>query len=170
MAISGHDLFYLFRGGLNLSTCPKYAHVLYVGPRHDRDSGGLWNCCIHTGLSSSNTLKHQSRGVVGRGRRSTASTHFFVWNNPLFAFYVHLWPCESGVHPLLMASTHFLWRPPPSLLGLHPCSSLCQLIGGTPKFDDISDFILGSLYWLPIQQRMQLKTLSHMRKCFVGVV
>src|SRR6218665_2829585 len=69
-----------------------------------------------------------------------------------------------------MASTHFLWRPPPSLLGLHPCSSLCQLIGGTPKFHDISDFILGSLYWLPIQQRMQLKTLSHMRNCFVGVV
>jgi len=28
-------------------------------------------------------------------------------------FYVHLWPCES------LASTHFLWRPYTSFLGLH---------------------------------------------------
>jgi len=43
-----------------------------------------------------------SRGAVGRRWRWTASTHFFVWNDPLCAFYVRLWPCVG------LASIHFL--------------------------------------------------------------
>jgi len=51
----------------------------------------------------------ESRGVVERARRGTASTHFFVLNDPLcrlrFMYFVALQ--TSGVQPLLMASTHF---------------------------------------------------------------
>jgi len=57
------------------------------------------------------------RGAVGRGRGWTASTHFFVWNDPLRTFYVHvrLCPCES------LASTRFSWR-------LHTVHSIYEMI------------------------------------------
>jgi len=51
----------------------------------------------------------------GSGRRFTASTHFFLWDDPFRTFYVHFWPSD-------------VWRPPTSygvhqlpFLGQHPC-------------------------------------------------
>src|SRR6218665_1465634 len=61
------------------------------------------------------TLFGSAEGVVGRGRRWTASTHFFVRKYPFCTFYVHFWPCKR------LAPTHFLFRPPTSFSGLHPC-------------------------------------------------
>jgi len=67
----------------------------------------LENCIFM--LSGGEFLPRIYRGVVGRLRMWTTSTHFFVWNDPLCTFYVRLWPSES------LASTHFLWHPPASL-------------------------------------------------------
>jgi len=54
-----------------------------------------------TSYNSKQNSMVRNSGVFGSGRRRTASTHFFVWNDPLCKFYVRLWPCES------LASTHF---------------------------------------------------------------
>jgi len=48
-------------------------------------------------------------------------------------------------------------------------NAAARLIGGIPKFGHISAFIRDSLHWLPIQQRIQFKTLSLMRNCLTGM-
>src|SRR6218665_2396934 len=42
------------------------------------------------------------------------------------------------------------------------------IIGGIPKFSNISSFIRNSLYCLPIRQRIQLKIYSIVRNCLTG--
>src|SRR5688572_31087813 len=49
------------------------------------------------------------------------------------------------------------------------CQYTYFVIGGIPKFGHISAFIRDSLHWLPIQQRVQFKTISLMRNCLTGV-
>jgi len=89
-----------------------------------------------------------SRVVVIHGRMWTASTHFFVWNDPLCTFYLRLWPCEG------MAAAHFF-------LGLHPCLCLMLLPEGvqTPshwlehwQMYNMIDLCTSRLNYLPIDR------------------
>ena len=71
-----------------------------------------WLPMSHDSVFPSETIRGMNKsiprsGVVRRGRRSTASTYFIVWNNILCTFYegLNLWPCRR------LASTHFFWRP-----------------------------------------------------------
>jgi len=58
------------------------------------------------------------RPVIKRPRSGVRSLLCMKWSNVYFlCTFVTLQ--ESGVHPLLTASTHFLWRPLTPCLGLH---------------------------------------------------
>src|SRR6218665_3298670 len=83
---------------------------------------GLWTMLkmnLNTNMNSELTQIIWSKMSVyirsGCSRAWTASTHFFVRKYPFCTFYVHFWPCKR------LVPTHFLWRPPTSFSGLHPC-------------------------------------------------
>jgi len=59
-----------------------------------------------------NRVQSDSRDVVGRGRRWTVFTHFFVWKSIMYVLCTFVTLRDSGVHPLLMASTRFFFIGP----------------------------------------------------------
>ena len=94
-----------------------------------------------------------------RSIRSSLSTHAIT-------ILVHALICTrvdfgNAVYIGLSASNTYKFQ---SIL-----NAAARLIGGIPKFAHISGFIRDTLHWLPIQQRVQFKTLSLMRNCIAGV-
>jgi len=103
-------------------------------------------------------------GVKSGTDRGGQSTHFFVWNNLLGMFYVHLWPCE------VLASTHFLWRPHTSFfLNYTPQGERerwCLYVKYVNLMNSFMKWILW--WWVGSELRIVVTILLLSTACFIG--